>query len=82
MSYDETKIDEVVLALLGAHEFEKGRVWKRIDFAAMDRLHAKGFISDPRGTQESVRLTDEGLAVAKQLAKKYFASEPLANDVC
>lgn len=81
MSYDETKIDEIVLALLGAHEFEQGRVWKRIDFAAMDRLHAKGFILDPRGKQESVRLTEEGLVVAKQLAQKYFVTEHLANDV-
>lgn len=78
MSYDEAKIDEVVLALLSAHEFEQGRVWKRIDFAAMDRLHAKGFISDPRGKQESVRLTHEGLALSKQLAKRYFGSENLA----
>jgi DNA-binding transcriptional regulator PaaX len=81
VSYDETKIDEVVLALLGAQEFEKSRAWKRIDFAAMDRLHKKGFISDPRGRQESVRLTDEGLALAKQLAKRYFGSEHLADDV-
>ncbi len=45
MAYDNSKIDEIVLALLGATEFENGRVWKRIDFAVMDRLHVKGYIS-------------------------------------
>ena len=33
--YDEDKMEEVVLALLGALEFEIGRVWKRFDFAIM-----------------------------------------------
>jgi hypothetical protein len=41
MTYDDTKIDEVVLALLGALEFEGGRAWKRYDFDSMDRLHEK-----------------------------------------
>lgn len=35
-SYDEKKVAEMVLALLGVFEFENGRVWKRIDFAVMD----------------------------------------------
>lgn len=62
-----------MLALLGANEFENGRVWKRIDFATMDRLHAKGYITDPHGKQESVYLTEQGLALAKTLAAKHFA---------
>jgi predicted transcriptional regulator len=73
VKYDESKIDEVVLALLGATEFENGRVWKRIDFGVMDRLHEQGYITDPKGKQESVRLTEKGLALAKTLASKYFA---------
>lgn len=73
MTYDESKIDEVVLALIGAFEFENGRVWKRIDFVVMDRLHEKGYISNPHGEQESVHLTERGLALAKALAVKYFS---------
>lgn len=72
MTYDESKIDEVVLALLGAFEFEIGRVWKRIDFAVMDCLHEKGCITNPHGKQESVRLTEHGLTLAKQLAARHF----------
>ncbi len=74
MKYNESKIDEAALALLGAFEFENGRAWKRIDFSVMDRLHAKGYISDPHGKQESVHLTDEGLALAKTLAARHFAT--------
>ena len=73
MNYNKSKIDEVVLALLGAFEFENGRVWKRIDFAVMDRLHEYGYITNPHGKQESVYLTEEGLALAKGLAAKYFS---------
>jgi hypothetical protein len=38
MEYDDKKISEMVLALLGVFEFEHGRVWKRIDFVVMDEL--------------------------------------------
>lgn len=72
MDYDEAKIDEAVLALLGALEFDDGRVWKRYDFGVMDRLHEQGYITNPRGRQESVYLTDEGMRVAKELAARYF----------
>lgn len=73
MEYSEEKIDELILALLGALEFENGRAWKRLDFAAMDRLHAKGLISNPVGRQESIHLTEEGLKKAKELAAKYLS---------
>jgi len=73
MKYSDEKIEEAVLALLGVFEFENGRVWKRYDFAVMDALCEKGLISEPRGKQESVCLTDEGLIEAKRLAAKYFA---------
>ena len=57
MKYDMVKVEEALLALLGVFEFENGRVWKRYDFATMDRLHAKGLITEPRVKQES-RLPD------------------------
>lgn len=72
MHYDQDKIDEAILALLGALEFEGGRAWKRLDFDAMDRLHASGMISQPRGRAESVYLTQAGMQQAKALAAKYF----------
>jgi len=76
MEYDIEKIDEAILALLGALEFDNGRVWKRLNFDAMDRLHANGLISDPKGRAESVYLTEMGLQRAKALASRYFARGP------
>ncbi len=74
MDYDKGKIDEAILALLGAFEFDNGRVWKRLNFGAMDRLYEAGLISDPKGRAESVYLTEVGMRQAKVLASKYFAS--------
>jgi hypothetical protein len=73
MNYDRDKIEESILALLGVFEFDNGRVWKRYDFAVMDALHAKGLITDPRSRNESVFLTEDGIARAKALASRYFA---------
>lgn len=75
MKYDDQKISEVVLALLGVFEFENGRVWKRIEFSVMDELFEKGYISDPKGKSESVYLTEEGLQRAKELAEKHFSAQ-------
>jgi len=72
MEYDEKRIEEVVLALLGVFEFEKGRVWKGYDFGLMHALHAKGYITDPKGRSKSVYLTEEGMLRAKQLAAELF----------
>ncbi|HSV52100.1 MAG TPA: DUF6429 family protein [Burkholderiaceae bacterium] len=74
MEYDDRKIEESILALLGVFEFENGRVWKRYDFSTMDALHAKGLITQPRGRQDSVHLTAEGLTQAKALAARHFGS--------
>lgn len=75
MKYDDEKISEIVLALLGVFEFEHGRVWKRIDFSVMNELFEKGYISNPRGRAESVFLTEQGLRRAKELASKHFAAQ-------
>lgn len=74
MQYAELNVQEAVLALLGAFEFEGGRPWKRYDFAVMEALHSQGLISDPHGRAESVRLTDEGLSKAKALAEELFGA--------
>jgi hypothetical protein len=75
MDYDEDKIDEAILALLGALEFDNGRVWKRLDFDAMDRLHERDLITEPKGKTESVYLTEAGMQQAKALASRYFAKQ-------
>lgn len=70
--YDNQKVEDAVLALLGVFEFENGRVWKRYDFDVMQALAEKGLISDPRGRAESVHLTPDGLQRAQALAQTLF----------
>jgi hypothetical protein len=79
MEYDAAKLEESVLALLGALEFENGRVWKRYDFAIMEVLHEKGYISDPRGRAESTYLTESGMSRAKKLARAHFGRPAQAS---
>jgi len=69
------RIDHCVLALLllGLHEGK--RVWKSLDWDAMDRLHKKGLISDPVGKAKSVVLTDEGLGKAEKLFRDLLAAK-------
>lgn len=75
MDFDDVKLQEAVFALLGAFEFENGRVWKRYDFSVMEALHEQGWITDPHGQIESVYLTNEGRSNAEALADKYFGAE-------
>jgi hypothetical protein len=48
------------------------RAWKGFDWATMDRLHEKGFISDPRSKTKSVDMTEEGYKRAEELFEKLF----------
>jgi hypothetical protein len=48
------------------------RAWKGFDWDAMDRLHDKGYISDPKGKAKSVVFTEEGLARAERLLADLF----------
>jgi hypothetical protein len=70
--YDDQKIEDAVLALLGVFEFGKGRAWKRYDFDVMQSLAEKGLISNPQGRSESVQFTPDGLQRAKALAQTLF----------
>ena len=76
MDYDHDKVDEMVLALLCltiTDEDEWGaRTWKSHDWDTMDRLHAKGFISDPKSKAKSVLLTEEGERRARELFARHF----------
>jgi hypothetical protein len=76
MEYDKNKVDEVVLALLYLNFFgDQGaiRAWKGFDWDAMDRLHEKGFVSDPKSKAKSVIVTEEGQKAAEELFKRYFS---------
>jgi Domain of unknown function (DUF6429) len=66
-----------VLALLSLTAFDEdefgARAWKSHDWDAMDRLHAKGYISDPKSKAKSVVLSPEGLKRARELSEHHFA---------
>jgi hypothetical protein len=47
--------------------------WKGFDWDNLNRLHDKGFISDPVGKAKSVVLTDEGLRESERLFRQPFA---------
>ncbi|MCP5150625.1 MAG: hypothetical protein H6983_08435 [Ectothiorhodospiraceae bacterium] len=66
------RIDDAVLALLYLTLHEGDRAWKTFDWAAMRRLHEKGYISNPVGKQKSVGLSDEGVKEAERLFKELF----------
>jgi mRNA-degrading endonuclease toxin of MazEF toxin-antitoxin module len=73
------EIDEAVLALLWLNAFDdhgRLRSWKTFDWDAMDRLHERGLISDPKSKAKSVMLTDEGEHRARDAFQKRFASAP------
>jgi len=72
MDLDKDKIDDAVLALLWLTLHEERRAWKGFDWDAMDRLHEKGLIADPRNKAKSVVLTDEGLRRSEELFRKLF----------
>ena len=72
MDYDPDKVDEAVLALLYLTVHDGARAWKSFDWEAMNRLHEKGYISNPVGKAKSVILTEEGLKESERLFKKLF----------
>lgn len=73
------RIDEAVLALLylgivERHPTGGARTWKSFDWSAMERLNAKGLISDPVSKARSVILTDTGLRQAEAAFHNLFES--------
>jgi hypothetical protein len=77
MEYDKDKVDEMILALLYLTTFKDEfgfRAWKGMDWDALDRLHEKGYISNPRGKAKSVALSEDGAKISEELFKKHFGS--------
>jgi hypothetical protein len=80
MNYDNDKIDEYTLALLYlvTHERHEGlgaRAWKGFDWDTLNRLHEKGYISNPIGKAKSIGTSEEGFLKAEELFEKHFARE-------
>lgn len=80
MNYDKDKIDEFTLALLYlvAHERREGcgaMAWKGFDWETMNRLHDKGYISNPIVKSKSVVMTEDGFLKARKLFEKHFTAE-------
>jgi hypothetical protein len=73
MDIDTDKIDEAALALLYLTVHDGSRAWKGLDWDVMNRLHEKGFISNPVGKAKSVLLTEKGLQESERLFRKLFA---------
>jgi hypothetical protein len=76
MDYDQSKVDEMLLALMYLTSFgDQGftRSWKAYDWDAMNRLHAAGLISDPVSKAKSVMLSEEGAKRSRELFAKHFS---------
>lgn len=70
------EVDEAVLALLHLNAFDdrgQTRAWKTLDWNALDRLHEKGLIGDPKSKAKSVPLTGEGRRAAEEAFRHRFA---------
>jgi hypothetical protein len=75
MEYNHDKIDEMVLELLWLTLAGDHRAWKSHDWDALDRLHAKGYISDPKSKAQSVVFSEEGERRARELFERHFGQK-------
>jgi hypothetical protein len=80
MDFDHDKVDDAALALLFL-TMRKERIgpmtvasaWKGLDWDVLDRLHEKGFISDPKNKNKSVVFSQEGMRRSEALFRTMFA---------
>jgi hypothetical protein len=72
MEYDPDQVDEMVLALLWLTSAGNRRAWKSYDWDGLERLHSKGYISDPRSRAKSVVFSEEGERRAQELFERHF----------
>lgn len=77
MEYDVEKVDEMVLALLYLTHFQQKKnfpyqAWKGHDWEALDRLHEKGYIGDPKNKNKSIVFSDEGFERCRELFERHF----------
>jgi len=72
MELDTDKIDQAVLALLALGRHDGYRTWKAFDWKSMQRLHEKGYITDPVGKAKSVLFTEDGARESERLLQALF----------
>lgn len=70
---DVDQLEEAALAILSLTLHDGRRVWKALDWGLMDRLHERGWISDPKSKAKSVVLSDEAKEVAARVLRERFA---------
>lgn len=75
MDIDTDKIDAAVLGLMLLGRHDGDRAWKSFDWAVLDRLHAKGLISNPVSKAKSVMFTEDGLRQAEAHFNRLFAPD-------
>lgn len=80
MDYDEDKVDEAALALLYLTLGSDGRAWKGMDWGISDRLHAKGWIENPKNKNSSFELTQAGREACIALFKRHFVRPATGDD--
>jgi Domain of unknown function (DUF6429) len=79
---DLAKIDDAVLALLFLTRHDGMRAWKGMDWAALERVHAKGLIHDPVNKAKSVVFTEDGLLEAQRVfARDFIKPTPVLKSV-
>ena len=75
MEIDPEKVDEAVVGLLYLASFEEAgatRAWKGHAWDALNRLHDKGMILNPKSKAKSVVFTDEGKLKGKEACERLF----------
>jgi hypothetical protein len=75
--YNQDKVDDMVLALLFLTSFDDHgfvRAWKGHDWDALNRLHEKGLISDPKNKNKSVVFSEDGARRSAELFWKLCGS--------
>ncbi len=77
MTYDTEKVDQTLLAMLHLCMFDAGptrRAWKSFPWEAMNRLHERGLISDPKSKVKSVVVSPECAAESARLFEELFGT--------
>lgn len=72
---DQEKLADAALAILSLTAWGEdfgARAYKGIDWGLLDVFYQKGWIGDPVGKQESVHITDQGVALAAEFLEKHL----------
>ncbi|NLP11230.1 hypothetical protein GX408_12620 [bacterium] len=75
MEYDKDKVDEMTLALMflvTSKQGDGGKAWRAFDLQTLHRLHAKGWLGEPKSREILVPVTPEGMKKAEELFRKHF----------